>query len=489
MVLNFLNLFTGKKAEKSAREEIFLQNTLTGKKEVFVPIRPGKVGMYHCGPTVYSFQHIGNYRSYVFADTLKRLFLYKKFDVKQVINITDVGHLTDDADQGADKIEEGAKKEHKSVSSIVKLYTDDFLKNLESLNINTDGTKFPKASEHITEQIVFIQTLEEKGYVYKTGDGIYFDTSLFKDYGKLGKIDIKNLREGARVAANSEKKNPTDFALWKFSKPEEKRQQEWDSPWGKGFPGWHIECSAMGAKYLGHQFDIHTGGIDHIPTHHQNEIAQSECAFGKIPANYWMHNEHVRVDGKKISKSLGNTILIKNITDKKIPATAFRYWLLSSHYRTPVNFTWQALEAAGTALFRLKKAFFENEEKIGKPVGNYLQTFLEAWSDDLDTPKAIATVWEILKDSGINTGDKKATLLELDKLLGLGLKNAGEGDKLAIEKPLKSSELPQEVVRLVKEREEARKTENWQKADEIRGKITSLGYKLKDGPGGTELLR
>ncbi len=474
--------------------QIFFYNTLHRKKEKFVPLKSGRVGMYHCGPTVYNYQHIGNYRAYIFADLLKRMFRYHDFTVSQVINITDVGHLTDDEDQGQDKIEEGARQEHKTAAEIIKRYTDDFLLNLEKLNIDTEGTVFPKATEHILEQIAFIQTLDEKGYTYRTSDGIYFDTALFKSYGTLGNIDLAGLAEGKRIGINPEKKHPTDFALWKFSPKtgsgEAKRQQEWDSPWGVGFPGWHIECSAMSTKYLGRHFDIHTGGIDHIPVHHNNEIAQSEAAFGVRFANYWMHCAHILIDGKKISKSLGNTILIKHLEEKSISPLAYRYWLLTSHYRTQVNFTWEAVTAAERAFFKLQRFFVEELGiKKGTLAQAYLSEFLSAIHDDLDTPKAIATTWNMVKDDAVSKPDKKATLLAFDRILGLNLSGAQEFMEVAGRAEVAPEDIPAAIKKLLDERETARQVKDFKAADSLRARILSAGFEIVDTEKGPRLRR
>jgi cysteinyl-tRNA synthetase len=329
--------------------EIYLTNTLTGKKELFKPVRKGllsalgigktRVGMYHCGPTVYNYAHIGNLRAYVFADTLKRLMLAHGFRVEQVINITDVGHLVSDGDTGEDKMEKARRLEKKSAWDIAQFYTEAFLKNLADLNINIEGTEFPRATDFIREQVAIVKTLEEKGYTYRTSDGIYFDTSKFPTYGKLGNIDIAGIREGERIGVNQEKLNPTDFALWKFSPTNEQREMEWESPWGKGFPGWHIECSAMSKALLGTTFDIHTGGIDHIPVHHNNEIAQSEGSTGEPLARYWLHNAFVNVVGGKMAKSEGN-----------FPRHARRARLFPA--RLPLSFARRALLDAAQFLIR-----------------------------------------------------------------------------------------------------------------------------------------
>lgn len=474
---------------------IKLHNTLSGEKEIFTPQKETFVTMYNCGPTVYNYAHIGNLRAYVFADTLKRIFVYNGYKIKQVINITDVGHLTSDADEGEDKVESSAKRDKLKVKDIIKRYTDAFMDDIKALNINIAEINFPKATENIQEQIAFIQALEEKGYTYKTSDGIYFDTSLIQNYGKLGNINIKDLEEGARVKKNQEKKNPTDFALWKFSKTtnsvEEKRQQEWNSPWGIGFPGWHIECSAMSRKFLGSQIDIHTGGVDHIPTHHNNEIAQTESITGKQFVNYWMHNEYITIDGQKISKSIGNTVLLKNILDRGFSPLSLRYWFLTSHYRTQSNFTWEALGGSQNALFKLHKHFVEKYgAKNGKINMEYEKKFNEFINDDLDTPKAIALIWDLVKNENILNADKRSTLLKFDKALGLGLDYSnrklitlfsGKGVKIEI------NELPKIIKTLIDEREKARKEGNFKKADELRDKLKEKGYEIEDKEFGPEI--
>lgn len=484
MAVRFFSRFFGRAAPTSAADIAFF-NTLHKKKEIFTPLKARQVKMYHCGPTVYGFQHIGNYRAYVFADLLKRLFIYQGYSVKQVINITDVGHLTDDGDEGRDKVEEGAKRENKAAAEITKRYADDFLENLPKLNVDTEGTIFPRATEHILEQVAFIKTLEEKGYTYRTSDGIYFDTSLFPRYGELGRIDIAGLQEGKRVAVNAARKHPSDFALWKFSNPEDRRQQEWESPWGVGFPGWHIECSAMSTKYLGHHFDIHTGGVDHIPVHHNNEIAQSEAAFGKPFVRYWMHVAHLIVDGKKISKSLGNGILLSQIEDRGISPLAYRYWLLTSHYRTQINFTWEALEGAHTAFFRLRRVFVDElGAERGRVDAAYRSQFAAAIDDDVDTPKAIAVLWNLIKDTRVSKPDKKATLLDFDRVLGLNLAEAQEFLEES-RKTLTDSEIPDEVKKLLDEREKARSAKDFGKADALREKIRAAGFVVKDNERGS----
>ncbi|MDO8579314.1 MAG: cysteine--tRNA ligase, partial [bacterium] len=373
--------------------DIELYNTLTGKKEKFVPIERGlfgkpKVGMYHCGPTVYNYAHIGNLRAYVFADTLKRLMKVAGYKVKQIINITDVGHFTSDDDTGEDKMEKAREREHKSAWDIAEFYTKAFFSDLADLNIDTSDTQFPRATSYIKEQIKMIKTLSEKGFTYPTSDGIYFDTSKFPEYGKLGNINLGGIREGERIGLNEEKKNPTDFALWKFSpaskNSKEKRDMEWPSPWGVGFPGWHIECSAMSRSLLGDVFDIHTGGIDHIPTHHNNEIAQSESVTGKIPARIWMHNAFVNISGGKMAKSDENFITLSSLKEKGYPPLAYRYFLLGARYRTQLNFTWEALDGSTNAYKKLVATIRELPPggKVNKELWNRILGFV---ADDLDT--------------------------------------------------------------------------------------------------------
>ena len=469
-------------------------NTLSRKKEVFKPLKKGVVSMYNCGPTVYNFIHIGNLRAFTFADTLRRVLKWNGYNVNQVMNITDVGHLTSDADDGEDKMEIGARREGKTAKEIAERYTASFFEDIRALNIETENVTFPKASEHIPEQIAVIKTLEEKGYTYKTTDGIYFDTSRYPDYGKLGQIKTESLKEGARVEKNPEKKNGTDFALWKLSPPEDRRQQEWESPWGVGFPGWHIECSAMSMKYLGKTFDIHTGGVDHIPVHHNNEIAQSECATGKPLAKYWLHAEHLRIEGRKISKSIGNTIYLKNIVDRGISPIVFRHWLLTSHYRSPVNFTWEALEGSGVAPFKIKRLLVEGLKNV-KPNQKAVQssplvkTFRDAINNDLDTPKALSILFEIVKDGALSPADKRALLLHFDQALGLGLKDLDEEFWSLRRRVVPSESLPSDVKKLLELRGSAREGKRWAEADLLRDEIKKLGFEISDSTQGVEVYK
>lgn len=463
-------------------------NTATGALEEFKPREDLMVRMYNCGPTVYEFQHIGNLRPYVFADIVRRALIQNGYEVDQVINITDVGHLVGDGDIGEDKVEKTAKTTGESVAEIVTRVTDAFFKDLQLLNVETADVRYPKATEYIQEQIALIQTLEEKGYTYTTSDGVYFDTSKFTRYGALGNINVSDLKEGARVDENPERRNPTDFALWKFSPQVEKRLQEWKSPWGVGFPGWHIECSAMSMKLLGKQIDIHTGGIDHIPVHHNNEIAQSECATGKVPfSKYWLHNAFITIEGRKISKSLGNTIFLRNLVDRSISPLAYRYWLLSGHYRSPLNFTWDGVEGAHNALSKLHRYFVDELRKAPNdvPSEKYVYEFNDAINADLDTPKALAVMWELVKDKILPPGQKRATMLHFDTILGLGLGHFAEIPDTAL--PVRSvaiAELPDDVQRLIQEREKARSERLWLEADRIRADLLQMGYTLEDSPDG-----
>lgn len=446
--------------------DIHLQNTLTGSKDKFEPLKPGSVSMYNCGPTVYNYAHIGNLRSYVFADTLRRMFEYNGLNVKQVINVTDIGHLSSDNDDGEDKMTNALKREGKPLTlkamrEVADFYFEKFKEDLQSLNIQTPHN-FPFASDHIQEDIDMIMNLSEKGFTYQTSDGIYFDTSKFPEYGKLGNIKSSDALE-SRIGENPEKKSPRDFAVWKFNS-----NMGYDAPFGKGFPGWHIECSSMSIKYLGPEFDIHTGGIDHIPVHHNNEIAQAVCA-GYPYAKYWMHNAHLNIGEAKMAKSGENFITLKTLQEKNIDPLALRYVFLTARYSSPLQFSWETLEGADSAIKRLR-------EKISSlPEGGQVTEtdFNKLINDDLDTPKALALIWDILKEETISPADKKATILDFDKVLGLSL------DKI------ETFEIPEGVRNLVTERDMARADKDFAKSDELRKKIESFGFEVKDGPEGT----
>ena len=448
-----------------------LYNTLTRKKEIFKPIKKGEVGIYTCGPTVYWYQHIGNLRSYIFSDILKRVLLYNGHKVKQVMNVTDVGHLTSDADEGEDKMEKAAKKEGKDAWQIAEFYLNIFKQDFQKLNISEPDI-WSKATEHIPEQIALIQKLEEKGFTYKTSDGIYFNTKKFKDYGKLAKLNVKNLKAGKRIGMG-EKKNKTDFALWKFSPEKGKRQQEWDSLWGIGFPGWHLECSAMSMKYLGEQFDIHTGGEDHIPVHHTNEIAQSEAATGKKFVNYWLHGAFLTSKGEKISKSKGGLYTISDLEKKKFEALVYRYFTFTAHYRSQLNFTLDNLKQAQQAYKRLKNIISEikDDKKINE---KYLDKFEFSVNNDLDMPGALSVLWNLVRDK--KAKGKFQTIKKMDEVLGLDL--IKQDDKI-----------PKEILELVKQRDEARKETNFELADKLREDIKKKGWIVEDGKGGSKVKR
>ncbi len=446
---------------------IRLKNTATKEIEEFTPIHTGKVGLYACGPTVYSAPTIGNYRTFILSDLVRRVFELNGYEVRQVMNITDVGHLVGDGNDGIDKLEQAAEKEGKNAWEISEVYTDLFLKEIKLLNMK-QPVALPKATEHIPEQIKMIQILEEKGFTYRISDGIYFDTSKLSDYGKLTGQKSEEKREGARVAVNPEKKHASDFALWKFSKEGEGRHMEWDSPWGIGFPGWHIECSAMSEKYLDTPFDIHIGGEDLAPVHHTNEIAQTEGAYGHEPANYWLHGGFVKIDGGKMSKSLGNAYIISDLVDRNITPLAYRYFTFQAHYRSPINFTWESIQAAQNALDNLREKVrgWDAPTEVSE---KWIHAFLEAVNNDIDMPSALAVMHEMIQ-SDIPSSTKSATLLKMDEVLGLGL-------EACIAQPL---EIPSEIQALIDERSKARNNKDWETADRLRDEIVAAGFKVQD---------
>jgi len=434
--------------------------------------------MYTCGPTVYGFPHLGNMRTYVFEDVLKRVLTYNGYKVNHVMNITDVGHLTGDRDMGDDKIEKESKKEGKTAWEIAEFYAKAFKEDLNKLDIIYPDI-FCKATDNIKEQIEMIQTLEKKGFTYKTTDGIYFDTSKVSDYTKLSHQKLEELKEGARVEANLEKKNPTDFALWKFSPKDTKRQMEWESPWGIGFPGWHIECSAMSVKYLGEQFDIHCGAVDFVNLHHTNELAQTEAATGKKPwVNYWMHGAFLNMmGGRKMAKSAGDLVTIDTeFVNKNISPLAYRYATLSVHYRKPMEWSDDNAISAENGYKNLLHKISNLGEKIGKIDSEFKNKFIADINDDLNMPKALATVQELLK-SNLENENKLATILDFDKVLGLDFKKVTKGEK-------KTTQIPEEIAIILEERRIARDSKDWKKSDELRDKISSLGFEVKDTPEG-----
>lgn len=456
--------------------DIYLTNTLSKKKELFSPIHPGKVGMYHCGPTVYDSIHVGNLRAFLLADITRRVFAFNNYEVDQVMNITDIGHLVSDGDDGDDKMTKGLKREGLEVNlenmlKLARKYEEVFLADITDLNILRPKI-IARASEHIVEDIDMIQKLEEKGFTYTISDGIYFDTEKMPDYGKLGGLSHSH---ESRIGEISEKKNPRDFALWKFD-----NDKGWQSPWGQGFPGWHIECSGMSTKYLGDQFDIHTGGHDLASVHHNNEIAQSECATGHAPfVNYWLHNEFVNIGEEKMAKSGSNFITLQTVRDNNIDPLALRYLYLQSHYRSQVSFSWEALSAAQIALQKLHSIVAELPQN-GVVNNEYKTLFTEMINDDLNTAGGLAIVWELLKNPDISAEDKKATLLDFDQVLGL---------KLTEQQPVDISEIPENIQKLLKEREIARSHKDWHSADLLRNEIYALGYEIKDTDEGQKIKR
>jgi cysteinyl-tRNA synthetase len=452
---------------------IKLYNTLTREKEEFKSIFEGKVGLYSCGPTVYWFAHVGNFRAFLLSDVLRRVLELNGYEVKLVMNITDVGHLVSDGNDGEDKMIVAMQREGKTAHDIAEFYTEAFLGDVDRLNIKA-ATVYPKATEHIQEQIDMILRLEENGFTYQTSDGVYFDTSELENYGRLSGQRAEDKQAGARVDMG-EKKNATDFALWKFSPEGSNREMEWESPWGKGFPGWHIECSAMSAAYLDAPFDIHTGGIDHIPVHHENEIAQTQGADGVLQANMWLHSDFLTVNDGKMSKSLGNLYTLDQLIEKGVEPLAYRYFVLGAHYRTKLNFTFEALGAASNALVKLRSVV-RDWDVPGEIEDSFADSFLEAVNDDLNTARALAVVWDLV-DSDISTSAKSATLLWMDRVLGFDLEKY-VGVKI---------EIPSDIEELVKEREEARVNKDWERSDLLRTQIEERGYLLEDSDDGVKV--
>lgn len=456
-----------------------IYNTLTRQKEEFKPLSDKKINMYSCGPTVYNYAHIGNLRTYIFMDLIRRVLKYNGYKLKGVMNITDVGHLLRDSDDGEDKMVKASREQQKSPLEIADYYTKIFFEDLDKLNIAKPEI-IAKATDHIDEMIAYVKELEDKGFAYETSDGIYFDIAKFSDYGKLSRINLEEQKAGARVEVNSEKRNPADFALWKKAEPEHIMQ--WQSPWGMGYPGWHIECSAMSQKYLGKVFDIHSGGVDHIPIHHENEIAQNEALTNQKSVNYWMHGEFMLVDSGKMSKSLGNTYTIKQLEERGYSALDFRFFCLNAHYRKKLNFTFEGLSSAKTSKERLFSLLYQHKVSKAKTqqsaLDSYRQQFINAINDDLNIPLALGLLFTMTKEN--KSEDIYNLALDFDKVFGLSL------DKItapAIEAAVQ--EIPEEVVALVEQRNEAKKSKNFVKADEIRQLIADKGYSIKDTREGT----
>jgi cysteinyl-tRNA synthetase len=466
--------------EGRQRMEILLTNTMSRRKEVFKPLREGEVGIYTCGLTVYNFAHIGNLRAYVFADTLKRMFLFNGYKVNHVMNITDVGHLTGDEDEGEDKMEAGARREGKTVWEIVDFYTKAFFDDLKRLRI-IFPTVTCRATRHVDDMIDMISKIESNGYTYVAGGNVYFDTSKLPDYGKLARLKLDEDKMRSRVESDPYKRNPFDFVLWFTRYKYDSHAMQWDSPWGRGFPGWHIECSAMSSKYLGERFDIHTGGIDHIPIHHTNEIAQSEAAFGHEWVNYWLHSEFLVIgEGEKMSKSLGNFITLQTLIDKGYDPAEYRYYLLGAHYKKQLAFTLEALDGAKSAMKRLTTKIGElkgSEAPVSKLNSVLLNEFHEAINDDLNTPRALAVLWKVVDSEDLCPGEKLSLINEFDRVLGLGLSE------------IETEVIPEEVEELAKQRDQARRGKDWKKADELRKLISEKGYEVLDERDGYKIRK
>jgi cysteinyl-tRNA synthetase len=444
----------------------------------FLPLHPGgEVGLYTCGPTVYDHQHIGNYRTFLFEDVLKRVLEWNGFRVRHVMNITDVGHLTSDADTGEDKMEKGARRTGKTAWEIAQVYTDAFIADLKTLDIE-DPTVLCRATDHISEQIAFIADIEKNGFAYRTSDGIYFDTSKQPDYGHLARLAVKGQEAGKRVEIG-EKKRASDFALWKFSPAGEKRQMEWVSPWGKGFPGWHIECSAMAQKYLGDFFDIHCGGEDHIPVHHTNEIAQTEARVGTRLANFWLHGYFLLSNDAKMAKSAGEFLRIASLVDRGYDPLAFRYLCLTAHYRGQLNFTWDALDSAAIALDRMRTGIYAlRDAGEAAPDPALMERFANEVNDDLNVPRALAVAWEALRGD-LAAAAKRATLRKFDAVFGLGL----------AEWAPKAVSAPPAVTALAEARAAARRAKNWVEADRLRAELHGVGWEMEDRADGYALKK
>ncbi len=459
-------------------DPLHLYDNYERKLREFTPLHAGgEVGLYTCGPTVYDYQHIGNFRTFLFEDLLRRVLEWNGYRVRHVMNVTDVGHLTSDADDGEDKMEKGARRTGKSAWEIANIYTEDFLSDLKRLHIE-DPTILCRATDHIREQIDFIVDIEKNGFTYRTPDGIYFDTAKQPDYGYLARLDVKGLEAGKRVDVGA-KRHITDFALWKFSPEGEKRQMEWDSPWGKGFPGWHIECSAMAQKYLGDYFDIHCGGEDHISVHHTNEIAQTEARVGTRLANFWMHGYFLLLNDAKMAKSAGEFLRVQSLVDRGYDPLAYRYLCLTGHYRGQLNFTWDALDAAATALDRLRNGVYAlRDAPESAPDSALVERFGNEINDDLNLPRALAVAWEALRGE-LPAGVKRATLVRFDAVLGLGL-----ADWVP-----RVDAVPPDVQALAEARALARKTKDWAEADRLRGLIGAAGWEMEDRADGYALKK
>jgi len=464
---------------------LLLHDTRTRAKRPLEPLEPGHVRIYTCGPTVYAPQHLGNLRSQLFADLLKRACLAEGWRVTHVINVTDVGHLTDDADAGEDKLERAARETGERASAIAERYTRDWLRDRERLGCLPPEV-LCRATEHIPDQIGLVRILEEKGYTYRIEDGIYFDTSKFPRYADFAGLELASQAAGGRIGDVAGKRHPADFALWKFAAPGVRRQQEWDSPWGRGFPGWHLECSAMSIRYLGTRFDVHTGGVDHVAVHHTNEIAQSECAYDVHPwVSFWLHNEFLDLRGAKMSKSTGNVCLLDDLVAQGSPPLAFRYFFLQAHYRQQQSFTDDAMEAAATGYDRLLALALEAREAPGAPdparTLPLRARFRAAVRDDLNAPRALAVAWEAARSRELGPAERNALLGDFDAILGLDLGRALPRAERRESDP--------RVDALVAEREAARRRRDFAAADRLREVLAAEGISLEDTPAGPRWRR
>lgn len=449
----------------------------------FEPIQNGKVGMYCCGPTVYDYAHVGNLRTYLFEDFLRRTLEYFGYTVRHVMNVTDVGHLTGDTDEGEDKMLKGAREKGKTVWEIADFYTKAFFRDFELLRC-ASPTVICRATEHIQDMINLIARIEAKGFTYIAGGNVYFDISRFPGYGKLALLDTQELKAGARITVDEGKKNPADFALWFTRSKFEHQAMLWDSPWGKGYPGWHIECSAMSMKYLGEHFDIHCGGADHPPVHHTNEIAQSEAATGARWVNYWLHGEWLLMEKEKMAKSAGNFTTLATLTDRGYHPLDYRYFCLGAHYRTQLSFSWESLEAARAGrrgvLEKIQQLQAQADAGPAEPTGkaaDSLSDFETHAADDLNMPRCLADLWTLLRDSSVPAAEKLGAAFRMDRIFGLGLSETKEQEIT----------LDEETRTLVERRETARRERDFAKADEIRALLRAKGIEVQDGPKGPKL--
>ncbi len=480
--------------------ELKFLNSQGRRLEDFVPVEAGKVGLYCCGPTVYNYAHIGNMRAYTFEDVLRRTLEYAGYQVRHVMNVTDVGHLTGDGDDGEDKMIRSAREKGMSVWDIAAHFTEAFFRDTENLNILKPHV-ICRATEHVQDMIAMIQALEDKGFTYSAGGNVYFDTAKFPAYGKMANLENQNLQHGARVAVDGNKKNYTDFVLWFTNSKFEGQAMQWDSPWGRGYPGWHIECSAMSCKYLGPHFDIHCGGVDHVPVHHTNEIAQSEAANGCKWVNYWLHNEFIIMKSGKMSKSRGGFITLQDLLDKGYDALDYRYFLLGGHYRSQLVFTWESLDAARSARESLlrKTAVLKKEaakeggfevsgplslDELGNGGRKILEDFRAHMGADLNTPRALADVWGLLKKKEVPAGEKLAILMDMDRILGLKLDEAEEAGSVVGADAFVDDGERAEIDALVAERQEARKNRDFARSDAIRDELAARGIQIVDSPDG-----